>query len=333
MEPERQADLEDVVRRFGEQIGASGELKGSTLLRRAKAQALYGSFIRSVTETGSWPVYAIFEKRFWIAGRIVESLFDYVHNGRSSLEFFNDFQAKRDAAWAIARWPIDDLAYFAVAMRSRDAGKMREAVHQFKKLAARAASPLLENLFIGAEENFHTIWRTEFEDKLEYGLDTVNVPAFNSFLGMLDAMASHSDSVTIRLIHDKSREFEDHYHVMFDMLTNMSDFAWPDADGKARFMNVKVVDSFETQDSEESEMLQAADLLANGLFRYTKAVSRGETVPGWLLDALAPTMAFSCTSGTDPVAGRLMGSQEFLTGCYLSVVRGLAPTSTETNPH
>jgi len=331
MEPDRQQAIEEAVERYASQIGQSGgELKGSSLLRRSKPQALYGEFIRSVSEAGAWPVYAIFEKRFWIAGRIVEALFDYVHNNQSSLEFFSNFQAKRDTAWHIADWPLKDLAAFATALRQRDATGMRDAVHRLRLLADQEDDPQMKRLFAGAQQNFEAIWQAEFSAELDHGLDTVNVPAFNAFLSVLDTMASHSSEVRMRLIHDRSREFEGFYRTMFEMLTNMGDFVWPDADGNYRFMNVRVVHTFETQDSEQSPLLQAADLLANGLFRYTKAIARGEPVPPWLGEALAPTLAFSVTADIDPAPGRLMGTQNFLMDCYLSVVQNLSFQGSDT---
>src|SRR5262245_49053074 len=67
---------------------AGQELKGTRFLGRRRGQEAYPGLMRDIAGAGAWPVFAIFEKRFWIAGKVVEVLFDPTYNDASSWDFF-----------------------------------------------------------------------------------------------------------------------------------------------------------------------------------------------------------------------------------------------------
>jgi hypothetical protein len=291
------------------------ELKGSRLLSRDRVQRGLKEFIENVTTAGAWPMFAIFEKRFWIAGKVVECLLDPYYNTRASWSFYNNLEAKKSLANQIWEFPLDRLHEFAEVLRNGNFEQLGEIVDALRRVSDLQGMEELSYMLMGASENLVEIHEHEFKPKdWEHSLETVNVPAFASFLQLIEKMGRQSRFRGVEVVHDSSLEFEEGYKWVFEAFQGAVDAPFFDRSGIPFLLGLRKLISFETAHSEDSDILQAADLVASSLFRYARAAAFEEDIPSWLEEALAPVIGNALLPILDglPAFGYLMGSDPFL---------------------
>lgn len=72
---------EQAVRDLASKSGSpSQELHGVKFLKTTKGQMAFYDFLRAMGKAGGLPVYTIAEKRYWIAGKVVETYLDSLYN-------------------------------------------------------------------------------------------------------------------------------------------------------------------------------------------------------------------------------------------------------------
>jgi hypothetical protein len=313
--PGRLGDAEAAVAGFRQNIRSRAtELKSARLLSQPRAQAAYGDLIRSMANS-SWPVFAVFEKRYWISGKIVEKLLDPMYNKRSSWDFFDDIDMKMDLANRISAWPWEYLEAFATAMRSSDPVRLRQVTESLVRLANLTDETELATILLGALENLPYIYEREFIQRDEQSrlLEPMNVSSLMALVQVLETMGQDFPDTEIEIIHDDSLEFEAGYQSAFDWFRRGMDprlvAMRPDFSPK-----LENVTSLKMASSAETPLLQAADLLAGGIYRYSRAAAMGEEIPTWLADALTLPLfgSLAAVDGGTADAGHLMGSNRFL---------------------
>lgn len=75
------------------------ELKSINIIKRYRPQ-LY-NFLENAIHNGMYPFYYVFEKRYYICCKIVETYFDYIHNKKVPRQLTFDFEKKKEICNAI----------------------------------------------------------------------------------------------------------------------------------------------------------------------------------------------------------------------------------------
>lgn len=202
---------EDVVRETCETLcPSSDELHGTKLLRTKKGQSGLAAFIGHMGRAGAWPVYEVAEKRYWIAGKIVETFLDPAYNDSSSWAFYNDIDQKQELANDLTTFPDEYLQEFALAYRSLDPGGLERSANRLAAFYDLKGQRRLAHAVRGCCKNLPDITRHERQANSSFpsnALATVNLPTLASFLSLVEDMARDLLVESVRMVHDESREF------------------------------------------------------------------------------------------------------------------------------
>jgi len=281
------AAVEHVVRRvLAPPIAGPREIHGTRFLKTRRGQAAFEGFIAAMCASGAWPVFIIAEKRYWIAGKIVETFLDPFYNATSSWAFYNDVERKQELAHELSQLPDEYLHEFAAAYRTLDQEGLSKCARRLSSLYDLKGDAQLAKAFRTSVESLDKVAEAErsANSSLPSGaLSTVNLPVLVSFLSLVEDMARDLALHSVRIFHDESREFGRAYQWAFSIYQN----AQPPLE--LRFPNDRLVvfrfqkvTSFEMVESHKCPLVQAADVLVNGLYSFACYAARGERPPQWL---------------------------------------------------
>lgn len=96
-----------VIRYLGSVPGSPRELHGAQLLRQSKGQSSTLQLFRELGALGCVPIFVLAEKRYCIAGKIIETFLDPYYNHLLCEEFAADVDMKQDIADTICELPED----------------------------------------------------------------------------------------------------------------------------------------------------------------------------------------------------------------------------------
>lgn len=313
---EYSSEVAAAIKDFKQQVSPnSTELKGSRLLSRPKVQGSMNDFVKSMGQAGAWPIFAVFEKKFWIAGKVVECLLDPEYNTRANWRFFNNLDAKKELANQIYEFPPNVLDAFANTLRTGNFEELGYVIDSLRRVSDLLVMDELSEMLLGASENLVTIHNVEFRDpKRDHSLESVNVPAFVSFLQLLEKMSRNLTFDQVKVIHDQALHFEEGYNWVFETFQGILDDSPSfDSSGTPFLLKFAKITSFETRESDSDDFLQGADILASAVFRYARCAAQKEDIPKWLKESLATTIAGAILPAISdfPASGYLMGSDEF----------------------
>lgn len=317
------ASVEQVAQNtVAELAPASTELHGARLLRTRRGQAALEGFMLNMGKAGAWPVYEIVEKRYWIAGKIVETFLDPSWNTSSSWEFYNDIERKQGLANDLSQLPDDYLHEFALAYRSLDPDRLERCAKRLSTLYALKGERGLAKALDDCSDGLPQITAAERQANSRLpsnALASVNLPVLVSFLSLVEDMARDLHVGTVRIVHDESKEFAQAYQWAFALYQNAKpgvDLYLPN--GRLFAFRFEKVSAFDMVKSHECPLVQAADFLVAGLYAYARSVARGETPAEWLLRSLELVVASAILPAYAPMPtfGHLMGSPTFLVNMF-----------------
>lgn len=310
---------EQVVRKLADRLGlGTNEIHGAKVLRTSKGRLAFTDFMSAMGRAGGVPVFNITEKRYWIAGKVVETYLDSFYNKHVPWEFYNDVEAKQELANEISQFHNEPLHEFAVAYRLQDAEGLARCALRFATLFELKGKPRLAAWFRMAMPSLHKVASDEREVNASLpsrALGTVNVPVLASFLSLLESLSRYYAIQPVRIFHDESQEFAHGYQWAFNLHKGAkSNVELRLPNGRMIVFAFKCVESIVMVKSDECPLVQAADLLVSGLARYAKHVVNGQRPPGWLAETLDVTIAATYLPALVEMGtfGELMGSPRFL---------------------
>lgn len=302
----------------------AGEVHGVTVLRSRKGQEALDGFMSAMGKAGAIPVYDISEKRYWIAGKVVETYLDSFYNHEVPWEFYNDILAKQELADEISEFPDEYLHEFAAAYRSADEEALKRSALPFATLFELKQKLRLASWFRSSIRNLAEV--AEAERKVTASLParalgTVNLPVLASFFSLVESLARHYRMEDVEIFHDESKEFGPAYEWAFDLHKRAKpgmEIHLPN--GRMMGFSFERVKSITMVRSRDSLLVQAADLLVHALARYAKCIAMAEQPAEWLVKALDETIAaavlpaYFAEVGT---FGHLTGRPAFLRGMFV----------------
>lgn len=256
--------VEDVRRRLSPQ---ARELKSAVLLKGERQKREAADLFRRYGSLGAIPLYLIAEKRFCVAGKIVETFLDPAYNPVLRNGITSDRETKQEIANLLyERLPEPSLVRFAQAYRDPSPENLQLALQDVAENAREHLNPELADLLLGSLGDIEQIAEAEAEAASSpFGNvgASLNMPCLVSFLMMAEGMGRVGLHRPIRIVHDRQHAYEAGYQKIFKLHQGIPRLFTPlPGDDEVLFGRLEAVAEFETADSEQRLPIQAADVLA-----------------------------------------------------------------------
>jgi len=295
----------DRVRRPG-----AKEVKAARLLESGRGMKDLAGAIQDLAQVGGIPIVVVAEKKYAIAGKIVESYLDPAHNQLIGGDWTWDSDLMQDAAEMCFQLPDPLLSEFAAAYRNND-GLGLEAV--LLKLVAVLSGPKespLSVLMLGSKGRMTEVAEEGTKaSRLRRGVNSLNFPVFWSLLHMVESIGRAYGADSISILHDETREFCDAFQMAFEAVKNGAGGGVILPNDGVIHGRLEVVSKLEYSTSHETPGIQAAEMLAGGVRKITECLQRRTQVAEELMPVVAIT--FPAVLLPPPKLVSIIGSEIF----------------------
>jgi hypothetical protein len=253
--------------------GAS-ERKAATLLKTPEGRQAIAHALDEAFGIGCVPFYVISEKRFNVAQKIVDVLFDPIHNEAAGwLALNDDVERDRVENQLCTLSPLLDA--FLEAYREPQIEVWKDVVGSLQRECEKREWEKLAATFKGALDHIDTIFKHEQQAGHEFigggssrhfHFASIQVPMFLHVVRLVDGVLERHHARGV-VCHDASPKFEAAFQTAFAWIkgTSGESVAW--TSGTYRRLGMTQIDSLTFADSESSMGLQLSDLLV-GLVRW-----------------------------------------------------------------
>jgi hypothetical protein len=261
-----------------ENLVAQGSVKALAVLRNDGSKRKCADLFRTLGKLDCVPMYLIAEKRYCIAGKIVETFLDPVYNTIVKNPFTSDISSKQEIANTLYnRLPDDVIRQFAEAYRAPDAITLAAALRAVITSVEGHVSPELAKAIAGCESFIDEIAKLESQTApLGDVAGTLNMPCLVSFLMLVENLGRIGMANPITVLHDQQHAYQEGYDRIFRMHKGMSDWFARLPHTDTTYSNLRHVARFEMRESRTSLPIQAADLLAGSIHHCCRIALRKE---------------------------------------------------------
>jgi hypothetical protein len=253
------------------------ELKFKTF--RRKPWAVSESMCR-LGQIGLVPMYLVAEKRYCIAGKIVETFLDPNYNPALRTSFTGDIITKQELANTLYERLSDaTLRRFANAYRAPTYADMKQTLDEVSRECRRCVNYEIAELLEGSRANLAEIAEAEIEAVTSWGkgMGTLNLPCLISFLMLVEELGRQQCIRPKKIVHDEQGPYQEDFRRAFDQ------HKWTERDERVLINGIpygaiRAIEDFEIQRSVDQPMLQAADLLAGSIAHLSSALIQGKTL-------------------------------------------------------
>lgn len=264
--PKWQRLLAEVKRRYPR----SREIHAVKILKKPRGRRIAADLIEQSLHLGCLPVFCIAYKRYCIAGRLVETLFDPMHNERASWLPTGANLSRQDLAAFFCELDDSYLKGFESIYR-----------HPEKQTFSRYIRDLSAHLYRKGE--LHLAWTVagnlkqldelleaegyEWIDGKRYASISMNLPVFIDFMSSVDGFLERLGAQQITVLHDTTSEFREAFEKFYKMARRAGGKVIPYQleDGRYPRIGIETFSSFSTGDSKTHLELQGADILATAV--------------------------------------------------------------------
>ncbi|MCK4626402.1 MAG: DUF3800 domain-containing protein [Phycisphaerae bacterium] len=309
---EKLPDVAAVVEKTRQAHCPSEELKSTTLLRRPDGVKAAMEMLRQLGRLHCVPIYVAAEKRFCVAGKIVETFMDPMFNDRVENPFIPDVITKQQIANLLYDYlPTDIFDGFANAYRRPTGKAFRQSLAEIAKAVDWGINAELAASLQGCLPYLDEIARLEADVSiLGKAQQTLNLPALTSFLMMIEMLGRWGLINVKKIVHDEQAQYEEGYKKIFEMHRNAGEGFYALPNDAKLVCPLKHIGGFEIAESDKNPLLPAADILA-GVVRsvFCKANSDGTPTENevHLSEFVLPALLIS-----DPKVGWLIASNQLL---------------------
>lgn len=314
----------------------SRELKGAILLKTERGRRGVISLIRTLGHLGCVPLYEILEKRYCIAGKIVETFLDPLYNPRVNNAFIPDVITKQEIANTLyERVPDEVLNRFATAYRDPSPAAFEASLGEIVSAVRTAVNSELAELMDGSRPNLNEIARVEASVTIaENAAATLNLPVLAGMLMMIELLARQGVVAPAEFVHDEIHPYEEGFRKLYGRLRKASDGVFEYPNGAVALFPLRHVPKFAFCSSTDSPLIQAADALAGSICHLAKRAIRGTTVTK--LEVELASYIFPALLSDVPRIAWSVGSDRWLAALgkyYIApLFGGHAPTKSKNLP-
>lgn len=230
---------------------------------------------------GLVPLYVVAEKKYCIAGKIVETFLDPFYNPRVALAFTGDIPTKQEIANTLyTKLSESSLARFAKAYRTPTKPEMERALTEVVAECRRVVNPELAELIEGSIPKLAEIAESEVEAVSSWGkaMGTLNLPCLISFLMLIEELGRKDCLRAKKIVHDEQGPYQEDYRRAFREHREADEQRIQINGMRVPYGAIRMIDEFEVQSSKTQPLVQAADLLAGSIAHLAKALIAGQTL-------------------------------------------------------
>ena len=290
----------------------SPELKASNLLRYEKGKQGAISLFRALGKHGCVPVYVVAEKRYCVAGKIVETFLDPAFNPLLQTPFIADTTTKQEIANTLYdRLPEQILNTFAAAYRRPSVELFTQVLDEVTAAVRSLVNDELADLMDGSKGAIAGIAEAEASasvfDKAEA---TLNLPALACELMMIEVMARDGFIEPVKFVHDETHAYQEGYKKLFVRMKDGKEGAFAYPNGALVLSPLKHIPTFEVVQSCKSPLVQAADILAGTITYLAKlAIDKSSITEN---DEELGSLVFPALLFDEPRVGWSIGSDKWV---------------------
>lgn len=265
------------------------------------------------------PIASLVEKRYAVAGKIVETFLDPYYNPLAPKELGIEAGAelavnlKQDLAQVFYNLPDTYLRDFAKAYRMPDGRLLGQSMDRLTLALSLVGQDALAQMLEGSRPRLDEIAGDEAWVKDSKGTSSLNFPIFATVLSILEDIGRSVGVRRLHVRHDSSEEFREAFQFVFDRFLSLRHMPSTKEiryeNGRLAFFGLRVVHSFEMVDSHESPLIQAADLLAGALNSYAVLSAAGNPIPSPLFEIASRVLPAALFP---PQYCSYLGSEQFL---------------------
>lgn len=277
-----------IIDEVAKALNVNGELKGTNLSGNKKNQREFKVMFEKMEAFDCKPFIVFAEKKYCIAGKIIETFLDPEYNNKISDfgTYTSDNLLKKRLAEKIYNLSFDTLKQFGQAYRLLDPAAMEQSLKIIcDELSAVNEFDLADKLS-GALSYIAEISNIEKQTHIQFlpnnASASLNVTAFFSLINHLERYARNK-KITMSIIHDKTKAYEPGYTQVFKLASEAVNASIQLTDGTNIVTGYNNVKGIQFHDSKDSPWIQASDLLISSLNRFLKKIYIDEEVNSELL--------------------------------------------------
>ncbi len=289
----------------------SAEPKGSRLARFSRGQNFVIEIIERIGRSGGIPFVFFAEKRFCIAGKMVETYLDPFYNDSAYWLDSGDACERQQIANVLYRLPSDVLKAFALSFRKLDLPLAKECGERCSRLIRILGDDKLAASILYGLPTLKRQFEAERRSRAELrGIDSVNLAMFVGALHSAETLCPEPFSV----VHDGIGEFEP--------ILKWSHQIYANAKPAKLILNTGLTIHFSFEklravsfDSSATRIgVRLADLITGALTTYTKACATGANISQGLARVGFSTLQFMLLAavGAGVLAGGYVASDPFM---------------------
>jgi len=258
-----------VMQWLGSTSGKASELHGAQFLRQAPGQRSVLSLFRELSALNCVPFFVLAEKRYCVAGKIVDTFLNPRYNALVSHRRGSDPYAKQDAADIVHELPDEVLREFALAYRSLDSSGLRQSLQSICSSLLLRHRTTLADAMEGSFPKIDDIVDGELtsgDGVPGNAWRTLNIPVFVDFLCQIEKLRRRIGASQVMLVHDETKKFQVTFEWLFRTFKNVDrvDIYLPN--GTMIPLGFEALKRFRTLESAKSPLIDAAHLLAGSLY-------------------------------------------------------------------
>ena len=189
------------------------EKKGSDLVKVSKGRAALEGFLRSLLASDCTPVFAVVEKRFSVACRIVECLFDVRMNAAAGGLRPDDNINRKRLGVILAGLPDYYLELFVRAYRDPSEAAFRTSIQSLVRALKERHQHFLAKLLKQALADLPRLVEEETDDEAIWGgrrnrAISINVTSFFAFLQQGRRQLRELGDPATEVVHDQIHSLE-----------------------------------------------------------------------------------------------------------------------------
>lgn len=306
----------------------AAELHAKKVLRSANGAARSLKLVDTLAEAGCMPIASLVEKRYAVAGKIVETFLDPLYNPLVPKELGieagpeTDIGLKQGLAQIFYNLPDTYLEDFAKAYREPDGLVLAQSMDRLTLALRLIGNDALAQMLDGSRPRLDEIAGDEAWVKETKGTGSLNFPIFATLLSILEDIGRSIGVRRLHVRHDSSEEFREAFQFVFERFKSLRHMPIAKEvryqNGRLAIFGLRIVHSFEMTDSLGSPLIQAADLLAGALNSYAVLSVTGGSVPLPLLEIasrILPAALFP------PQYCSYLGSEQFIKKVFLPAIK------------
>lgn len=249
-----------------------GEIKGNNIAcyNQPLSLQILSEFIPTVAEAF---FYNVLEKKFMIAGQIVDNFFDYAYNDKTD----ESWTYKSDMKINLANFFYDTLSNKTLksvhlSFLAPDKDQLQKSFHEIiNEIDAKEYEFDVKSILMGAEKHLESlsksISRANAKNTITRGVpkNTLNTPNVTSFFELINRIEEYLTAIKEKaiLVFDNSEQFNKIYNEMIHQMIRAPRKRVPISADVSILMGFKYLIDYRVRESNETLGLQLADMLAS----------------------------------------------------------------------